>query len=77
MMIGNSGRPQLYAVTAIMGRRRMSFKTLMLASSATAMIAAGTSAETLRWTRAGDALTLDPHSQNEGPTSAMALNPKT
>ena len=50
----------------------MSFKTLMLATSATAMIAAGTSAETLRWTRAGDALTLDPHAQNEGPTSAMA-----
>ncbi|SDX01121.1 peptide/nickel transport system substrate-binding protein [Ruegeria halocynthiae] len=50
----------------------MSFKTLMLAASATAMIAAGASAETLRWARAGDALTLDPHAQNEGPTSAMA-----
>ena len=31
-----------------------------------------TSAETLRWARAGDALTLDPHAQNEGPTSALA-----
>ena len=50
----------------------MSFKTLMLAVSTTAMIAAGASAETLRWARAGDALTLDPHAQNEGPTSAMA-----
>ncbi|MEL6680515.1 MAG: ABC transporter substrate-binding protein, partial [Pseudomonadota bacterium] len=30
------------------------------------------SAETLRWARAGDALTLDPHAQNEGPTSALA-----
>ncbi len=29
-------------------------------------------AETLRWARAGDALTLDPHAQNEGPTSALA-----
>lgn len=29
------------------------------------------SAETLRWARAGDALTLDPHSQNEGPTHTM------
>lgn len=29
-------------------------------------------AETLRWARAGDSLTLDPHSQNEGPTSALA-----
>ena len=26
------------------------------------------SAETLKWARAGDALTLDPHAQNEGPT---------
>ncbi|MEQ6203380.1 ABC transporter substrate-binding protein [Sulfitobacter sp. HNIBRBA2951] len=30
------------------------------------------SAETLRWARAGDALTLDPHAQNEGPTNALA-----
>jgi len=29
-------------------------------------------AETLRWARAGDSLTLDPHAQNEGPTSALA-----
>lgn len=28
-------------------------------------------AKTLRWTSQGDALTLDPHSQNEGPTIAM------
>lgn len=50
----------------------MSVRTLMIAVSATAMIAAGASAETLRWARAGDSLTLDPHAQNEGPTSAMA-----
>ncbi len=30
------------------------------------------SADTIRWARAGDALTLDPHAQNEGPTSALA-----
>ena len=30
------------------------------------------SAETLRWARAGDSLTMDPHSQNEGPTHALA-----
>jgi peptide/nickel transport system substrate-binding protein len=30
------------------------------------------SAETLRWARAGDSLTLDPHSQNEGPTHALS-----
>ena len=29
------------------------------------------SAETLRWARSGDALTLDPHSQNEGPTHTV------
>jgi peptide/nickel transport system substrate-binding protein len=41
----------------------------------TAAVLAGTSslvsAETLRWARAGDALTLDPHAQNEGPTTAL------
>ncbi|MCF6321447.1 MAG: ABC transporter substrate-binding protein, partial [Rhizobiaceae bacterium] len=40
-----------------------------------AIILAGTSvlasAQTLRWARAGDALTLDPHAQNEGPTTAL------
>ena len=30
------------------------------------------SAETLKWARAGDSLTLDPHAQNEGPTSTLA-----
>ncbi|WP_108482488.1 ABC transporter substrate-binding protein [Oceaniglobus ichthyenteri] len=34
--------------------------------ASTSMTAAN--AETLRWARAGDALTLDPHAQNEGPT---------
>ena len=28
-------------------------------------------AETIRWARVGDALTLDPHSANEGPTSTL------
>ncbi|WP_171177399.1 ABC transporter substrate-binding protein [Ruegeria sp. HKCCD8929] len=50
----------------------MTFKHLLLAASATALMAAGASAETIRWARAGDALTLDPHAQNEGPTSALA-----
>ena len=36
----------------------------------TAMTSA--SAETLRWARAGDSLTLDPHAQNEGPTHTLA-----
>lgn len=30
------------------------------------------SAETLRWARSGDSLTLDPHAQNEGPTHTLA-----
>lgn len=30
------------------------------------------SAETLRWARSGDALTLDPHAQNEGPTHTIS-----
>ncbi len=29
-------------------------------------------AETLKWARAGDSLTLDPHAQNEGPTHTLA-----
>ena len=32
----------------------------------------GSSAETLRWARSGDSLTLDPHAQNEGPTHTLA-----
>ncbi|MGJ8547158.1 MAG: ABC transporter substrate-binding protein [Sulfitobacter sp.] len=37
----------------------------LLASTATL------SAETLRWARSGDALTLDPHAQNEGPSHTV------
>lgn len=49
---------------------------LSTAALMTATILAGAGlataeAETLRWARAGDALTLDPHSQNEGPTHTM------
>ncbi len=49
----------------------MTFKHLLLAASTTALLAGGASAETLRWARAGDSLTLDPHAQNEGPTHAL------
>ncbi|MDO5706010.1 MAG: ABC transporter substrate-binding protein [Paracoccus sp. (in: a-proteobacteria)] len=31
-------------------------------------------AETLRWARSADALTLDPHAQNEGPTTTLLHN---
>ena len=37
-----------------------------------AMTAPEAGAEALRWARAGDSLTLDPHAQNEGPTFALA-----
>ncbi|NRA99580.1 MAG: ABC transporter substrate-binding protein [Rhodobacteraceae bacterium] len=47
-------------------------KTTLLAVSAIALTAGMASAETLRWARAGDSLTLDPHAQNEGPTHTLA-----
>lgn len=45
----------------------------MLSVSALALVMTSVSAtaETLRWARVADALTLDPHSQNEGPTSTL------
>ncbi|MAY88142.1 MAG: peptide ABC transporter substrate-binding protein [Pseudooceanicola sp.] len=48
-------------------------RALSLSASALALaLAAGTaSAETIRWARVADALTLDPHSQNEGPTLTL------
>ncbi|WP_299758508.1 ABC transporter substrate-binding protein [uncultured Boseongicola sp.] len=50
----------------------MAVRHLLIAASGLALVAGSVSAETLRWARAGDALTLDPHAQNEGPTSALA-----
>ncbi|RBI85923.1 ABC transporter substrate-binding protein [Rhodosalinus halophilus] len=46
--------------------------TGLLAAALLASTAIGASAETLRWARAGDSLTLDPHAQNEGPTHTLA-----
>ncbi len=50
----------------------MKLKTLFMAATAMVLTSGMAQAETLRWARAGDALTLDPHAQNEGPTSALA-----
>ncbi len=54
----------------------MSKRSKILGLLLTTAMVAGTSvfasAETLRWARAGDSLTLDPHSQNEGPTHALS-----
>ncbi len=48
------------------------FAAAALAAGVSAVAITSASAETLRWARAGDSLTLDPHAQNEGPTSALA-----
>lgn len=45
---------------------------LVAAGMASTMALSAANAETLRWARAGDSLTLDPHAQNEGPTHALA-----
>ena len=45
--------------------------TALLASVALISTTGLASAETLRWARSGDALTLDPHAQNEGPTHTI------
>ncbi|MEO0485717.1 MAG: ABC transporter substrate-binding protein [Pseudomonadota bacterium] len=49
----------------------MTRMTGMIALGALLSSTALASAETLRWARAGDALTLDPHAQNEGPTHTI------
>lgn len=46
--------------------------TTLLSAAVLLSTTALANAETLRWARAGDSLTLDPHAQNEGPTSALA-----
>lgn len=50
----------------------MKFTTSLLSVAVLLSSTALAGAETLRWARAGDSLTLDPHAQNEGPTSALA-----
>ncbi len=46
-------------------------RAALMAGAALALTMTAASAETLRWARVADALTLDPHSQNEGPTSTL------
>ena len=52
-----------------MTSRTAAFGAALMAT--TALVAGPLSAETLRWARAAEALTLDPHSQNEGPTTTL------
>lgn len=51
----------------------MSIRAIAIAAmlSTTAFVGLAQAENVLRWTSQGDALTLDPHGQNEGPTSAM------
>ena len=49
----------------------MMMKHLLLAATAMTMTMGAAQAETLRWARSSDSLTLDPQAQNEGPTLAM------
>ena len=46
-------------------------KALLAALAATTVMVSVVEARTLKWARSGDALTLDPHGQNEGPTTAL------
>lgn len=47
-------------------------KTTGIIATAMMLSLSAASAETLRWARSGDSLTLDPHAQNEGPTHTLA-----
>lgn len=53
------------------GRAIRPARALLLSAAVAALTMSAASAETLRWARVGDALTLDPHSANEGPTSTL------
>ncbi len=50
----------------------MALRQTLLAATALTLVAGAVSADTIRWARAGDSLTLDPHAQNEGPTHTLA-----
>ncbi|MEP6147527.1 MAG: ABC transporter substrate-binding protein, partial [Nisaea sp.] len=51
----------------------MSIRTIAIAAmmSTTMLVGAAQAENVLRWTSQGDALTLDPMGQNEGPTNSM------
>ena len=50
----------------------MKISKVLIAASMLASSTCLVSAETLKWARSGDSLTLDPHAQNEGPTHTLA-----
>ena len=51
---------------------KKTLRTMLMTAAVSAVAISSVSAETLRWARAGDSLTLDPHAQNEGPTHTLA-----
>jgi peptide/nickel transport system substrate-binding protein len=50
---------------------KTTIKGLLAVLATTTMLAGIAEARTLKWARSGDSLTLDPHGQNEGPTTAL------
>jgi peptide/nickel transport system substrate-binding protein len=46
-------------------------KALLAVLAVGTILASGVQAQTLKWARSGDSLTLDPHGQNEGPTTTL------
>ena len=51
---------------------KMSKLAIALAIASSTLMAGMAGAETLRWSSAGDSLTMDPHAQNEGPTHVLS-----
>jgi peptide/nickel transport system substrate-binding protein len=51
---------------------RANWKSIGVATLAVCLMATAVDARTLKWARSGDALTLDPHAQNEGPTHNLS-----
>ena len=47
------------------------FKKLVIPALMISFTISSATAETVRWARAGDGITMDPHAQNEGPTHAL------
>ena len=47
--------------------------TIAVLAAAAALGASAADARSLKWARSGDAFTLDPHAQNEGPTTTSSI----
>ncbi|HRV77203.1 MAG TPA: ABC transporter substrate-binding protein [Thauera sp.] len=54
-----------------MNKTRLALALPFALATLAGMAATPASAQTVRWAAAGDALTMDPHAQNEGPTHVM------